>query len=84
MSEPFAGVDSEAFKRVVNFICDPSNGASVEKCEEMRAHLAKPEIARAFHRFLTSRDLHNFSMSGLDRLPLHIVAGMRKHFPERF
>ena len=48
------------YQTVVNFMCDPDNGASAEKNTAMREYMQRPDVAAAFYQFLMKRDLSNF------------------------
>jgi hypothetical protein len=58
------------YQTVVNFVCDPDNGAQPEKNTAMREYMQRPDVAAAFHQLLAKRDLSKFDPAKVpDSLP---------------
>ena len=80
---PLTAAEAEHYKRIVDFTCDPLNGASAEANAAQRARMEAPGADRAFIHLLKSRKVDP------DRIKQppptqKLDAALRKHFPEMF
>jgi hypothetical protein len=78
---PINPIDSDFYKGLTAFMCDPENGAPAEKNAEIKEHMSRPDVALATHQWLMGRDLSDFDPNGIHQMPPKIVGLLHKHFP---
>jgi hypothetical protein len=80
---PLTAAEAERYKRIVDFTCDPLNGASAEANAAQRARMEAPGADRAFSHFLKSIKV---DPARIKQPPptQKLAAGLHKHFPEMF
>ncbi len=80
---PLTAAETARYKRIVDFTCDPSNGASAEANAAQRARMEAPGADRAFNYYFKSIKVDPARISQPPPTQ-KIAAGLHKHFPEMF